>query len=179
MKMNVVIELDWLGDDGNVDEFVKEEIASRVQSLVSKKVISEIETKSGMAINDITKNLIENAEKNISEKFTALFDLWIKEPIEVTGKWGEPSFSGTIFDLMKKRFDEYVKNGKTRIQGTYKDVPMYDFIIGNYVKDYVEKQVGDLSKDIDKKIKEAIDDNLKNKIGSKFAELVLTTSKKD
>lgn len=68
MKLNITVDLDWLEEDGNIDEEVKHQIIQGVKSAISRQCLDKVEKKASEQINQAINDSITAAKKAIEKK---------------------------------------------------------------------------------------------------------------
>lgn len=180
MKMNIEIELDWIEEDATLSETIKDEIICSVKNSIKAEAFTDIKSKASKELNIVMSNAVDKLKANIDDKVSSMVSSWVEKEVTITDKWGENPKQILILDIIRQKFDNAMtENVDERGNPTnYGGISRMNYVIGNYVEKHVKEEIGSLSTSIDNKIKEAIDKNLKDQIGSKFAELVLTSAKK-
>lgn len=189
MKMKVEIDLDWIEADEeeggiSVDEIVKAELVYQIRNSIVSKCKADIEQKAKSAIDDAVKEAISNVTSSINEKAISFFNDWLHKEVVLTDKWGNKEQQASVEDIIKHRFEDMIENtyvdcsnGKILGRDSYSSSKMrlIDFLIGKMIDKRVSQETENLSRDIDAKIKTAVDRDVKDKVAAKFAELVLKT----
>ncbi len=110
MEINATVNVQELFDyDGerSSEEIFKELLQNAVKQAFREKFSSEIE----LAMNNLMPKLVSTLELKLQEKVESFF----AEDIAISDRWGNPTFVGSIEDLMKQKFDETILapvNGK-------------------------------------------------------------------
>ena len=143
-NFKVDVEIDWVGEDGTLDEQIKESIKNEIIEKIEKTVMndiretatSEAENRIGLWINNYITTLVKekkipylknswNSETNyisIEEMIGVKFEKILQQTVDVNGK---PTSSS---------YDRY---------GT-----MLDWLTGKQVKKYANERVSEFVKDI-------------------------------
>ena len=77
-KINVTIDLDWIGEDNSLDEKIKGEIVSSVVNTLSEKVLDELS-------EEVEKQISDTIGTRLNEYMDEFFDT----PRDITDRWGE------------------------------------------------------------------------------------------
>ena len=178
MKLNITVEIDYMDEEGNLDETVKESIINGVCEKISRKCIANIEAKANEQISlslSTAKTLIEN-------KAVAFAESWLKTDVSITDKWGKVVEKSSIEDLVKKSFDNtllrHVDRQGNLCDGTrHESTRLIDWLTTTKMQEIVSKKLDDMSKHIDESIKKSINDTLKKNVSDKFAEMILKVAK--
>jgi hypothetical protein len=171
MKLNLEVELDWIDEDMNLDETVKQNVIDAVVNKVQKGIEEKVEKK----INDTIDTIVVS---KINEKTEALFDEFMNREICISDRYGDkikvyPNMSA----LIKERFDSFMDqlvdekgNISDSNYGTkYKRV---NFIIDKQLKDFANKFTDEAVKTVSAEIKEHVKDGLTNKLGAELMKVL-------
>lgn len=164
-KFNIEIEIDWINEENQIDEEIKSRVVSGVTDIVTKKVLS-----------DVTKEVNKGIMDKINAKVDEAYQKVVASPISITDNWGEEKeYYGSLAQAVKKRFDAYMtEKVDSRGQPTnYNSVgTRINYLIDNRLKEYTEKFMKDAVVTIEKNIKEALENKLKDYVGEKLVNLV-------
>lgn len=162
MKMTVEIELDWIGEDGTVDDVVKQEIAGHVAKKIS---------------DDSNDQLMCAAEQRVAERIDAfvndILNRFMNHEIRITDNYGDTKARyDNVEELLKERFDTFLtETVDSRDGSVYRDRCGYgkgttriDYLIDNRIKNQTDKFMKDVVDEVDKKIKEALSSEMKKKL---------------
>lgn len=183
MKINIQVELDWLDEEGNIDEIMQDSLISGVKSAISQQCLKRVEDKASKAIDKAIDEAISNAEAQIAGKALEFFSQWLETDVVVSNKWGEEAKRGSIKDIIKGQFDSMMNevvdsSGKIVGQGGYgAKTTVVKYLSGVVVKELVESQLKDYSKELDSKIKEEVNNGIKKNVSDLFAQMVVNTAK--
>ena len=182
MKVKVEVDIDWIEEDGNIDEEVKYQIIEGVKGAISKQCLVKVEKKASEQIDEAITQSIAAAREKIEQEAVNFTKEWLDKKVVVTDKWGDVKKSATITDLIKETFDDLLEkkvDDRGRFTNSYgSGVRLINWLTGNLVEGIVHEKLQDLGKDIDKKIAEAVTDTVKKNVADKFAEMVINGSKK-
>lgn len=184
MKMNVEVEIDWMDEDGNIDNVVKDEIISSVASKIQVGVLDKMKARmENIVMKTLDKRVEKASDKIISSFLTRKFSIQdrygdvIKTGVTIKGRIKEnlEKFWGELVDSRGAGKNEYGR-------GEYKK--RVEWYIDNEIADQSKVFAETLTTDTENKIKESMKKNLADTIGSKLvAELgldkLLIESKKD
>ena len=183
MKIDIQVDLDWMEEDGNIDEHVKEEIILGVKRAISKKCLADVEAKASKQIDKAIEDSISKVQQSIEEKATKFADDWLENEVTVTDKWGDAQDCLTIKDLIKRTFDslleQKVDNSGKFSNGYSGTMKMIDFLTGKRVEDVVETKLKSINKEIEAQIEKAVNDGIRANVSNKFAEMVVSTARHD
>lgn len=166
MKLKVEVDLEWIGEEGNIDEEVKSQIISGICSKINKVSQDEIVKK----VND---KIAKECDALINQRITEILNEFVSKEIKVTDQWGDVKQEIKIADLLKKRFDSFMTEkvdgeGKASTYGT-KYIRM-EWIIDKRVRDYCAVKTKEMVVDVENKIKEILSIDLELKVKNKIIE---------
>ena len=179
MKVNVSVEIDWIEEDGSIDDEIKHELILGVKRAISKTCMKDMETQSKLAFDDA----VQQASAKISKKALDFADAWLENEVEITDKWGDKQDKITVKGLIKRSFDNLLErkvdsNGK--FSSSYgADTKLIEYLTNKRVEDEVSKRMKDFGKGIDDRIKKAIDKSIKDNVSDRFAQMVIGAAKQD
>jgi len=171
MKLNLEIELDWIDDEMNLDETVRQNVIDTVVKKIQKGVEEKVESK----INETIDNTVV---QKINEKTEKLFDDFMNREISITDKYGDKiKVYPDVFALIKERFDNFMEQtvddkGNT-YDGSYgtKYKRIY-FIIDKQLKEFADKFTTEAVKTVSAEIKDHVKEGLTNKLGSELMKVL-------
>lgn len=179
MKLNIQVELEWLGEDGNLDEEVKLQIIDGVKRAISRDCLSKVEKEASKQIDLAIKESIGQATKTIQQKAIDFVDEWLEREVTVTDGYGDKRMQCSIKEIVKKNFEKTLEM-KVKGDGSfdnYGDMRLIDYLTGKRVKDVVAQHVKGINSDIERAIKTEIENGIKDGVAKKFAEMVIQTAK--
>jgi len=167
-KFNIEVDLDWLGEDGNLDNILKDEVIGSITSRISSDAMKDIATK----VNTL-----------IDQKVTAMTDLKLAEVLEdflnkprtITDRWGDIKQANvTVLDLMKASCDNFMdemvdSNGK---RSDYKAKSRLDWLIEKHIDSSLKRSIEQAALEVKKGLQTYIDTTLKNQIGENVAKVI-------
>jgi len=179
MKLNIQVELDWLEDDGSIDDVVQQEIISGVKRAISKDCLKLVEKKTQQAIDDG----VNAAVGLMQEKVAGFFEEWLNTEAVISDKYGDTVEKGSLKEIIKREFNNCMnqnvdKDGKS-CNGYGAKYSRLEFVTGKKVKEIVDESLSRYGKDIDRTIKETIEKGIKLRVSDKFAEMVIGYAKQD
>lgn len=183
MKLNIQVEIDWLEEDGSIDDVVKEEIISGVKRSISQQCLAKVEKQASTEIDKAISESIKSAQETINKKAIEFADNWLEKEVTITDKWGDKQDCLTITDLIKRTFDDLLKK-KVNDRGEftndgYGGMRLIDFLTGQRVRDVVSQHLKGINSDIEKSIKAEVENGIRKGVATKFAEMVIQTAKAD
>ncbi|EKN6369534.1 hypothetical protein DVP68_23875 [Yersinia enterocolitica] len=179
--MNISVELEWLGEDGDLDAEVKQEIISGVKNAISRDCLAKVEKEASAQINQAINESISVAKKAIEQKAINFADEWLEKEVTVTDKWGDVQDCLTITDLIKRTFDGLMEK-KVNNEGSFdvgygNGTRLITWLTDKRVQDVVQEKLKGINKDIDRQITEAVNAGIRKNVSDKFAEMVIQTAK--
>jgi len=166
-KLNLEIELDWLDENNNIDDVIKNVIIASV----AEKVNASIE-----------KEIVKEAIKKINSKTDAILDVKINEIITdfITrgfteiNNWGEEIGETTVLKKLKDKLDNFLtqKVDNRGQEVKYNGKPRIDYIIEQHVNYDLEKKVREAAVVIRKSLEDYVNNELKKQIGENIIQIV-------
>lgn len=183
MKINVSVDVEWLEEDGSMDEEVQLSIIQGVKNAISKNCLAKVEKKASQEINTAINNSINSAQELIENKAIAMADDWLTKEVTITDKWGDVVESVDVMTLIKKAYDKTLErsvdnNGKFS-NGGYDKTRLIDWLVKSKVESVVQDKLKGINKDIDNQITKAVNAGIRENVSNKFAEMVVQTAKVD
>jgi Zn/Cd-binding protein ZinT len=171
MKLNLEVELDWIDDEMNLDDTIKQNIIDAVIKKIEKNVESQVE-------KNINKTLGETIVNKINEMTENLFNDFMNKEISLSDRYGDKiEVYPNVKALIKKRFDNFMEqtvdeNGKT-YEGSYgtKYQRIY-YIIDKQLKSFANKFTEDAVKTVSSEIKEHVKEGLTTKLGAELMKVL-------
>jgi N-acetylglucosamine kinase-like BadF-type ATPase len=180
MKLSVEIELDWIEEDGSIDEEIKRELVQGVKNAIRKSCMADMETKSKAAFSEA----VHRASEKIDAKAISFAEEWLNKGVYVTDKWGDVKDSGTISDMIKRSFDNLLErrvdaNGKFTSDSYGSKFKLIEFLTKHKVEQEVAERLKGFQNDMDKKIDAAINAGIKSNVSDRFAQMVIGAARQD
>ncbi|EMR8970512.1 TPA: hypothetical protein ACW96C_004440 [Yersinia enterocolitica] len=182
MKLNISVELEWLGEDGELDAEVKQEIISGVKNAISRDCLAKVEKEASAQINQAINESISVAKKAIEQKAIKFADDWLEKEVTVTDKWGDVQDCLTITDLIKRSFDKTLEkkvDSSGNFSNDYNSMPLVKYLMGQRMEELVQAKIKPLQKDIDNAIANAVNAGIRKNVSDKFAEMIIQTAKQN
>lgn len=179
MKLDICVELDWIEEDGSIDDQIKSELIHGVKRAISQSCMKDMEKQSKAAFSQA----VAEASAKIGEKAFKFADDWLENEVEITDKWGDSKGKTTIKDLIKRNFDNLLER-KVDSNGKFSDgygssCKLIEYLTNQRVQEEVSKRMAQFGKDIDKKIQAAINQSIKDNVSDRFAQMVVGAAKQD
>ena len=174
-KFNVTVELDWMDDEYNLDEEIRETIVNSVVNKVQDRLVRQVDTECNNRIN----NQLANIETAVSDKLNGIMDAFFDEPRDVTDKYGDVIKKGvTVRETLKKACDEFMnqaldENGKpTTSSYNRKYNTRVDYIVAKSIDYNMECAIRRAVEDVTKNLKNKIADEVQKQMGDKLANIL-------
>ena len=180
MKLNITVDLEWLGEDGDMDAEVKHEIISGVKNAISRDCLAKVEKEASVQINQAINESIMTAKKAIEQKAIQFADDWLMKEVTVTDKWGDVQDCLTVTDLIKRSFDKTLEkkvDSSGNFSNDYNAMPLVKYLMGKRMEELVQAKIKPLQKDIDNAIANAVNAGIRKSVSDKFAEMIIQTAK--
>lgn len=164
MIFNIQVELDWI-EDGSVDEEVRKYIINGIVRELKKEIVG-----------DLKQTAMKTASEKVDEWIMAELHRFADRKITITDKWGDATeHHESLTDMFKAKFDEFFnasvdKDGKTLQSCGYgsKRMTRIDYLLEKKATEYMEK----ITKDMDYKIRNALDEAKKEAIANRIKDHV-------
>jgi len=182
MKIQITVDVDYIDEEGNIDDEVKASIIQGVKDSISKDCLSRVETEASTQINQAISESIASAKKLIEGRAIKVVEDWLDNEITPTDKWGEQLDPIKIMDLIKQTFDGLLNkrvDSSGRFDSRHGNSTLLSWITKDRIEVIVSDRIRPLEKDIDKKITAAVNAGIREKVSNKFAEMVIETARAD
>ena len=180
MKLNITVDIDWIEENGSIDEEVKHEIINGVKNSISKQCLAKVEKEASTRIDQAIDDAVKKSQKAIEDKAIAFADDWLENEVTITDKWGDPKDTLTVTDLIKRTFDGLLEkrvDKEGRFSDGYNDkMSLIKYLTGTRVEQVVGERMKDFSKNIDDQITKAVNSGIRENVANKFAEMVVATA---
>jgi hypothetical protein len=171
MKLNLEIELDWIDEEMNLDDTVKQQIIDGVVNKIQKSIEEKVEKN----INSTIDNTIID---KINQKTEDLFNDFMNREIVINDNYGDVLKSyNNVYEMMKERFDNFMlqtvdEKGKA-YDGSYgKKYQRFTYIVDQQLKKFADKFTTDAVEQVSNEIKEHVKEGLTNKLGSELMKVL-------
>lgn len=167
MKLNLEIQLDWIDDEMNLDETVRQNIIDAVVNKIQAKTEDKVKSA-------IDKIIDETTVKKINEMTEAMFNDFVNRRVTITDSYGSKiKVYESVNDIIKERFDNFMtqkvdNEGKTSSSSYNSTASRVEFIIDKQLKDFANKFTTDAVKSVSEEIKQHVKDGLTTKLGAEL-----------
>lgn len=119
MKFNVEIDIDWVDEESNIDD----EIRNRIVADLSKQVISKFS-------DGVSKQISIDAERLVRAKTELIINTVLEKPITISEGWNNKTEYDSIYDMIEKRMsklyeDKLMTTGKCVADPLLKNIEKY------------------------------------------------------
>jgi len=173
-KLNLEIEVDWIDEESNLDETVKESVMLRIEKAVVEKIQAKVLKDSEKRINEQVDALVTGVIKDKIEQF-------LNTPRNVTDKYGEVIKENvTVEGLLKERMENAMtqrtldENGKASSYNSKYSI--FEFFAGKNMNRIVSERVMALANDTKKEIEQMVSTQIKANIADKLTNMILDNS---
>jgi len=155
MKMNIEVDIDWMDEEGNVDDTVKDAVVNRIvcetKNAVSKTVVSEAQEKAALVID---KAVMAEVKKFLTNK------------VSVTNEFGDVTRSNvTVKTLIRDAFSGVMEQKVNQRGEVSRDrfckTTRLEWMIDSAVAKHVEHETRRLDREIADRVKAALNGRLK------------------
>lgn len=171
MKLKLEVDIDYIDEEMNLDETIKQNIINTI--------VSRIETKVSESVKKVVDDKIDTL---IVDKVNALTDAMFKEfitrPVTITDKYGSNLKSyENVEAIVKEKFDNFMTervddkgNATTSTYGT--TYPRITFIVNKQLSDFANKFTTDAVAKVSAEIKTHVTNGLTQKLGSELMKVL-------
>lgn len=174
-KFNITVELDWMDEEYNLDEEIRETIINGIVNKVQDRLVSQTETECNNRINEQMKNI----EMAVSNKLNSIMDEFFDTPRDVTDKYGDVVKRGVTVketlkkacdDFMNQPLDEYGKPTTSLYNTKYKT--RLDYFVAKSIDSDMEWRIKKAVSDVTDNLKKKISEEVKKQMGDKLANIL-------
>jgi len=166
MKMQIEVHIDWMDDEGNVDDTIKNAVVRRIvqetKSTVSKKAVETAEKK---------------AEEIIEKAVTEEVRRFLKGKVTTTDRFGDVIRKDiSVRTIIKDQFAEALhckvdRNGKAS-NGYGADQTRLEWLLQKQVSRHVEAETKRLDSKVAEQVKATINENLKESMADSVKKIL-------
>ncbi len=174
-KFNITVELDWMDEEFNLDEEIRETIINSVVNKVQDRLVQQVDTECNNRIN----SQLASIETAVSDKLNGIMDAFFDEPRDVTDKYGDVIKKGvTVRDTLKKACDEFMNQsldeyGKpTTSSYNTKYKTRVDYFVAKSIDSDMEWRIKKAVSDVTDNLKKKITEEVKKQMGDKLANIL-------
>lgn len=173
-KFNVNVEIDYIDEDGNLDDAIRDQIVDSVVSRVSDTVTKNVQEKA----QGMFEERLHTLETSVSNKLNGMMEEFFDTPKDITDRWGEIERTGvTVKQLLKEACDNFMgqpldRDGNPTSGYGVKYKSRVDYIVANSVTHDMEWAIERAVKEVTDNIKDKISSEIKMQMGEKLAGVV-------
>lgn len=173
-KFNITVDIDYIDEDGNLDDVLCDQIVNSVVSRVSDTVTKKIEDKA----TEIFENQISNVEVSVSDKLNNMMDEFFSTPKDITDQWGDVIKKNvTVKQTLKEACDKFLtqpvdQNGSPAKGYGAKYNTRVDYIVAKSVDYSMDSAIKRAVSEVTDNLKKKISDEIKTQMGEKLANFV-------
>lgn len=174
-KFNVTVELDWLDEEQNLDEAIKDEIVSNIVNRVQGKLLRQTEDECQKRI----KEQMAHIETKVAEKLNNIMDDFFNTPYDVTDQYGDVIQRGvTVKKILKRACDNFInqsldKDGRpTKDHWSIKYNTRIDYFVEKTIDSSMSYAITKAVKEIKDKMQQKISNEVKSQIGEKLSNII-------
>lgn len=175
-KFNIEVEMDWLDEETNIDEEIKQEVIHGAKDYLLNKTTTEISKKLDEALADKIKEFSDVIDNRIDDFLKAISSDNISK-IEIPTKknsWDTEVKMKPITQFIAERFNAYItekRYDRDFREATYSSDAKYSMLetdMMKYLNNVLSKKVSDMVKsaqaNVEKEIINSLEQNLKENL---------------
>ena len=174
-KFNITVELDWIDEEYNIDEEIRETIISGIVNKIQDRLVAQTENECNNRINEQMKNI----EIAVSDKLNSIMDDFFDTPRDVTDMYGDVIKRGvTVKETLKKAcgnfmdqpVDEHGRPATSSYNTKYKT--RLDYFVAKSIDSDMEWKIKKAVSDVTDNLKKKIQEEVKKQVGDKLASVL-------
>lgn len=167
-KFNITIDLDWMDEEGGIDESVKQEIINNITAKVSADITDEI-------TKEAEEKIQQSISDTIDDKVNSIIDTLLNRKFDVTDKWGDIKQKNvSVIDLFKQRMDDYFSehvDSDGRVI-SYGGQTRLNYLISRNIDYNMKNKIEKAAAEIKYGLENYIDTTIKAQIGENVAKAI-------
>lgn len=174
-KFNITVELDWMDEEYNLDEEIRDTIINSVVDKVKDRLTCQVENECNSKIAE----QMESIEKAVSDKLNGIMDAFFDEPRDITDRYGDVIKEGvTVKDTLKEACDNFMNQSldaegrPTTSSYNVKYKTRVDYIVAKSIDYNMESKIKSAVSDVVSKLKDTIANEVKKQVGDKLANVL-------
>jgi hypothetical protein len=170
-KFNIEVNLEWLGEDGNLDSALKDEIVNSIVSKISKEATTDIEA-------NVNKLVSDKVNEAVGQKLNEVLEDFLNKPRTITDHWGDVKEKNvTVVEMLKKACDEFMegkvdKEGRPCNSGYGETKKRIDYIIEKNIDYSLKASIEKAAAAIKTGLQNYVDTTIKTQIGENVAKII-------
>lgn len=170
---NITVNLDWLNEEENLDERLRDEILSGIVAKVGANITNSLEGKA----KELLDAKMASLENEIGEKLNAMMLEFFDTPKDITDQWGDIVRRGvTVREQLKESCSQYldqkVDSSGRPASGYGSCKTRLEYILDKAVNSDMEYAIKRATTEVTDKIKKKITEEVKMQIGEKLADVI-------
>jgi len=177
---DIIGTINHYDEDGDLCDVTEKDPSEEFRKIIAEKAIKHINAEKKVD-SILDKMIARRVQPIIDDRINSLYDNLINKEINITDRYGDTSFSGTVLGKLKENFDNFLtervdSKGKksTSSYGTYTRL---EFIIderlnklqSSFMEESLKKVNQSMETYVDK-VDEAVKDQIKNAVQSRIGE---------
>lgn len=173
-KFNVTVEIDYIDEDGNLDDAICDQIVSAVVSKVSDATSKQLQERA----SKVFEERLMAMEESVSDRLNKMMEEFFSTPKDITDRWGEIKREGvTVKQLLGEACDSFMSqsldaDGKPASGYGVKYKTRVDYIVAKSIDHNMEWAIKKAVDDVTKNLKQKISDEITKQMGEKLAGIV-------
>lgn len=165
MKFNIEVELDYIDEEGSLDDAIKNSILSSVTKIVMEKVSKQVDAK-------LDKIIISAAEKKAKQIVNQIAKNFTTRKFDRKDEYGDViEVDLTVKEILKKEFNNFwnAPVDKDDRRNSYgRTMTRIEWTIEKHIEEHSRDFAQKITKDTENKIKATMKENLSKSIGAKL-----------
>lgn len=174
-KFNITVEIDYIDEEGNLDQELYDRIVDSVVSKVSEKVSQNIAEDAEEQFDERKAKI----QEKINEKLNSLMEEFFSTPRNIYDNYGDVVRSNvTVKQTLKEACDKFMtakvdSNGKETTSSYYNDtMTRVEYMVRKVVNKDMECAIARATDEISKAVKEKVSNEVKKQMGEKLGAFV-------
>ena len=174
-KFNVSVEIDYIDEDGNLDDEICKQIVDSVVEKVSNTVKKRVEDEATRIFDE----QLRDAEKTVSDRLNEMMEDFFDTPKDITDSWGDIKRRGvTVRQLLKEACDHFMdqpldRNGNPTTSSYDKAYnTRVDYFVHKAIDSSMELAIKHAVGDVTANIKKRLKDEITSQMGENLASLL-------
>lgn len=178
-KINITVDLDYLGDEEgseSFDEALRSEIIAGVVAKYTRNINKDIIAEAESKIKQVDAETTEKINSEIDKKIADILNGFLERKIDLHDKWGDVTRKDvSVIDLLKEKLDNFISekvdaNGKAG--GYDAKFTRLDYIIKKNITHDMEYRIETAAKEIKKQLEAHMQKQLEEKVGKNLVQLL-------
>jgi hypothetical protein len=176
-KFTVEVDLDWIGEEGNIDEEVENRILSRIEAKALEKLMTVIDKDSKARVEVAVDAQIGATLKEKIETLLAM-------PRTITDDYGRTTQEGVTLDhMLTARMEKMMsgikvldKDGQWTGEGYRAEFSVLEFFASKNLSKIVQARVAALAAQTKKDIEIQVADKIRTQVADKLTQMIMDNS---